>query len=83
MAHVLGRLSGALAPVSFRGSEATVAAPSPSATWAFVSRAVQVSRERSALRRLSDRELADIGLSRSDAAAEAARPVWDLPAARR
>ncbi|MEM0922004.1 MAG: DUF1127 domain-containing protein [Pseudomonadota bacterium] len=38
-----------------------------------------VSAERRHLARLSDRELADIGLDRVDAEREAARPFWDLP----
>ena len=37
-------------------------------------------RQRRALERLDDRALADIGVSRADAMAEAARPVWDVPA---
>jgi len=36
-------------------------------------------RSRRALARLDARALSDIGLSRADAAAEAARPVWDVP----
>ena len=35
--------------------------------------------QRRALARLDDRALADIGLSRSQAEAEAARPLWDIP----
>lgn len=38
-------------------------------------------RQRAHLARLDDHSLRDIGLSRADALAEAARPVWDVPAA--
>lgn len=37
-------------------------------------------RQRRALARLDDRALADIGVTRAEAIAEAARPVWDVPA---
>lgn len=36
-------------------------------------------RQRAALRRLDDHQLADLGLSRSEAEAEARRPLWDAP----
>ncbi len=36
-------------------------------------------RQRQVLARLDDRTLADIGLTRAEASAEAARPAWDLP----
>ena len=36
--------------------------------------------QRRALAQLDDRALADIGLTRAEAQAEAARPVWDVPA---
>lgn len=36
--------------------------------------------QRRKLASLDDRALADIGLSRSQALAEAGRPLWDLPA---
>lgn len=36
-------------------------------------------RERSRLARLDDHLLADIGLTRAEAVAEADRPVWDVP----
>ncbi|MBI1416318.1 MAG: DUF1127 domain-containing protein [Limimaricola sp.] len=39
-----------------------------------------VARQRRALRELDDARLNDIGLSPRQAAAEAARPVWDVPA---
>ena len=36
-------------------------------------------RQRAALARLDDAALADIGISRSEAREEAARPFWDAP----
>lgn len=36
-------------------------------------------RQRRALARLDDRALADIGVTRTEAMAEAARPAWDVP----
>ena len=48
----------------------------PLVTW------MQVARERRALARLSDRQLADIGLDPVSARAEASRPFWDLPRGR-
>jgi uncharacterized protein YjiS (DUF1127 family) len=41
--------------------------------------AMQVRRERRALRELSDAGLKDLGLTRSDVQGEAGRAVWDLP----
>jgi uncharacterized protein YjiS (DUF1127 family) len=38
-----------------------------------------VARERRQLAAMSERDLKDIGLSRADAAREAARTCWDLP----
>ena len=35
-------------------------------------------RERRALARLDDTALADIGLTREEADAEASRPIWDI-----
>ena len=43
--------------------------------------ALAAHRQRQFLARLDDRTLADIGLSRQDALVEAARPLWDVPAA--
>lgn len=37
-------------------------------------------RQRRALAQLDDTRLDDLGLTRSDAEAEARRPVWDVPA---
>lgn len=42
--------------------------------------ALAAHRQRQFLARLDDRTLQDIGLTRADALAEAARPFWDLPA---
>lgn len=42
-------------------------------------RAYTLRRERQALARLDDHILADIGLSRAEALAESARPLWDAP----
>lgn len=44
-----------------------------------LARWIAVMRQRRALARLSDAQLNDLGLSREDAAREAARPFWDLP----
>jgi uncharacterized protein YjiS (DUF1127 family) len=38
-----------------------------------------VARTRRALKHLDDHLLADVGLSRDDAEAEARRPLWDAP----
>ena len=43
---------------------------------------IRVARERQQLARLSERELADMGIDASAAAREAARPFWDLPRSR-
>ena len=39
-----------------------------------------LSRQRQALGKLDDSALLDIGLDRAEAACEARRPVWDVPA---
>ena len=39
-----------------------------------------VARQRRALARLDDHALDDIGITRAQARAEAARPIWDAPA---
>jgi uncharacterized protein YjiS (DUF1127 family) len=41
---------------------------------------VALARQRRQLAGLSDEQLADIGITRSEAEAEAARPFWDVPA---
>lgn len=38
-----------------------------------------LARERRALARMDDARLADLGLTREDALAEAKRPFWDVP----
>lgn len=38
-----------------------------------------IARQRNALAKLDDDALRDIGLTRSEAQAEAARPAWDVP----
>ncbi len=38
-----------------------------------------ISRQRNALAKLDDDALRDIGLTRSEAMTEAARPAWDVP----
>jgi len=43
---------------------------------------LSVRRQRLALRRLDDANLADLGLSRAAVAAESARFPWDLPFAK-
>ncbi len=40
---------------------------------------LSLSRQRRALARLDDRALDDIGITRSEAQTEAARPIWDAP----
>lgn len=42
--------------------------------------AFAVQAERRRLADLDDARLHDLGLTRSDASAEAARPLWDVPA---
>lgn len=49
------------------------------ALFSFAMRAVALQRQRAALRRLDDRALADIGLTRYAAEIEASRPFWDVP----
>lgn len=44
----------------------------PLLTW------MRIARQRRLLARLDDRALADIGLSRREALAEAHRPFWDM-----
>lgn len=52
----------------------------PRALLRRVSRWHEAARQRRALADLPPELLRDIGLDREAAAAEAARPVWDLPA---
>lgn len=43
---------------------------------------IRVARERRQLAGLNERQLRDIGVDAENAAAEAARPFWDVPAGR-
>lgn len=45
----------------------------------WVRLALSVRRQRGDLLALDDTRLRDIGLTREDAEAEAARPLWDVP----
>lgn len=47
--------------------------------WTGVKAMYGIWCQRQALRRLDDRALADIGVSRAEALAEARRPAWDAP----
>lgn len=42
--------------------------------------AIATRRDRQRLAALDDHTLADIGVSRAEALAEARRPIWDVPA---
>ena len=42
-------------------------------------RAFEVRRQRTALRRLTDSDLSDIGLTRADVDRELAKSFWDVP----
>ncbi|MFK7876608.1 MAG: DUF1127 domain-containing protein [Paracoccaceae bacterium] len=57
----------------------TTMAPSRVNLFAFARTAAAVRRQRAALKRLEDSELVDLGISRTDADAEANRPFWDVP----
>lgn len=46
----------------------------------LVMQAIALRYQRKRLTRLTDEQLHDIGLTRDQAIAEAARPVWDVPA---
>lgn len=50
-----------------------------SSLFARLRRMAALRRQRLDLARLDDRLLCDIGLSRTEAEAEAARPAWDAP----
>ena len=43
---------------------------------------IRVSGERSALGKLNEQQLRDIGIDAATAASEASRPFWDLPRGR-
>lgn len=68
-------LSRAASPASLSGTQSWSLANVVSA----LRLALQVYRERRALMALSDRMLADIGLSRADIHAEATRSIFDMP----
>lgn len=48
--------------------------------FAWLMRAVEISRQRRALYQLDDAALSDLGLSRADAWQEADKPFWEQPA---
>lgn len=58
------------------GGSAHVSRPSLFAT---ARKMADVRRQRLALKRMSDAELSDIGLTRAQAEREATRSVWDVP----
>lgn len=51
--------------------------------WAWLRRAMELSRQRRALYRLDESALHDLGLSRADAWQEADKPFWQQPAEER
>ena len=51
-----------------------------SGLFSLAARTAALHRQRAALRRLDAQALADIGISRAQADAEANRPLWDAPA---
>ncbi|MQQ07712.1 DUF1127 domain-containing protein [Epibacterium sp. SM1979] len=53
--------------------------PARRSVFAVLAELAALRRQRKALARLSDVELADIGISRREADIEAARPFWYLP----
>ena len=53
--------------------------PTPLPLWAGLKTLHAVWRQRQSLRKLDDRALADIGVTRAQALAEASRPIWDAP----
>lgn len=55
------------------------ATPTLRRLWAALVQAPARARQRRALARLDDRLLADVGLTRAQALAEAERPAWDAP----
>ncbi|WP_417249999.1 DUF1127 domain-containing protein [Celeribacter sp.] len=65
--------------MTFSRSRGARLAPSFSAIVERILCARSLARQRAALTRLDDAMLADIGLTREQAMAEATRPVWDAP----
>ncbi|MGE6322574.1 DUF1127 domain-containing protein [Pseudomonas oryzihabitans] len=55
----------------------------PRQVWAWLRRAIELSRQRRALYRLDESALHDLGLSRADAWQEADKPFWQQPAEER
>ncbi len=47
--------------------------------WTSLARADGVYRQRQALAKMTDHMLDDIGISRTEALTEAAKPLWDVP----
>ena len=54
--------------------------PAAHGAWAALTAMVRARRTRRLLAEMDDRMLADIGLDRGQALAEAARPAWDVAA---
>lgn len=48
-------------------------------TLSFLNRLLQLRAQRAALLSLDANRLQDLGISRSEAEAEAAKPMWDVP----
>lgn len=61
---------------AFRGVPRTA---SPMRLLSFALQVLGVVRQRRQLVKLSEGQLADIGITREQARTEAARPFWDLP----
>jgi uncharacterized protein YjiS (DUF1127 family) len=57
----------------------SAAAPRSGGLFSLLWRAASLRRQRAQVASMSDRMLADIGLTRAEALREAARPVWDVP----
>lgn len=73
MTRTLALLSDPLASLGAALRAAVARARHANATW----------RERQRLAALDDARLHDLGLTRHEAETEAARPIWDIPAAPR
>lgn len=67
--------------MAFFDTSLAQAAPSRrGALFTFAMSAFALQRQRAALKRLTDDDLRDVGLSRADVAKELAKPFWDVPA---
>ncbi|MBT8155582.1 DUF1127 domain-containing protein [Epibacterium ulvae] len=53
--------------------------PARRSIFALIGDLTALYRQRRELAQMSDVELSDIGLTRAQAEAEAARPIWDFP----